>query len=109
MSPSRIVTPNFDAKALGSAHDVPALVHPRKRPYDVRFVLEVHGAIGVFPFAQHPEALEVRALQIDLFGCVLTAQPAELRGIDLLADLADLLLDCNFDRQPVAVPTGDIR
>ena len=63
---------------------------------------------GLLPVAKHAETFEVRALQIDLLGCVLAAESAEFRRVDLLAHLADFLLDCDFDRQPVAIPARHI-
>jgi len=94
---------------LEAAHDVAVRVDLRERADHVRFVLEIHRAIRIFPIAEHTEPLEVRALQIDLLRRVFAALRAERRRIDLLPDLADILLDRDLDRKSVAVPARHIR
>src|SRR6185312_13745990 len=80
----------------------------RQRTNDVGLVLEIHRAIRVVPFAEYAEALEIGALQVDLFRRIFAAQFAELRGIDFLPDLADFFLHRDFYRQTVAIPTRHI-
>src|SRR5262249_26263544 len=94
---------------FGTAYDMTTRIDFRERAHDVRFVLEVHRDVGIFPLAQYAQALEISALQVDLLGGVLAAQPAELRRVHLLTYLADFLLDGHFDRQTVTVPTGHVR
>ena len=77
-------------------------------PDDVGLEREVHRQVRALPVTEHAETDEVGALGVDLFGCVGTAGGAECRRLDLDAGLADLLLDLQFDRQPMAVPAGDI-
>src|SRR6185437_1053666 len=61
------------------------------------------------PVAQHAEALEIRALQVDLLRRIVAAMLAETFRIDLVADLAVFLLDRDLDRQAMAIPTRHVR
>ena len=71
----------------------------------IGLVAEIHGAVGMFPVAQHAQALEVGALDVDLLGGIGAAL-----GLHLVARqvAAELLLDGVLDRQAVAVPAGDV-
>ena len=63
------------------------------------------------PIAQHAQALELGALQVDPLAGEGAAAGAELGHRDLVLALAlgaDLLLDLPFDGQAVAVPAGRI-
>ncbi len=93
---------------LEPAQHVAAGVDCRQRTNHVRFVLAVQRAVWMLPRAQHTQALEVGALQIDLLERVFAAQPAKFPGIDFLADLADLLLHRNLDRQAMAIPARHV-
>ena len=86
-----------------------APVDLRQRADHVRFVAEIHRAVGIFPLAEHAEALEIGALQIDLLGRVFAAQPAEFGSIDLDPYLADAFFDRDLDRQAMAIPARHIR
>ena len=70
----------------------------------------VQGEIGIVPIAQHAQALEALALQVDVLDGELAAQLADLghrRRVELLG--AEHLLDLVLDRLAMAVPTGNIR
>ena len=75
----------------------------------LRLVARHHRQIRVLPIAEHPEALEVRALRIDLLVGVLAAGGAKCLGIELLPHPAMRFLDLHLDRQPMTVPAGHIR
>ncbi len=70
-----------------------------------RFVGEVHRLVGVVPFAQHAQALEVLHLQGDLLGGVGTALGLHLVAAEVAAVQ---LLDLVLDRQAVAVPARHV-
>ena len=91
---------------LEAAGDVAIRVDLRQRAQHVGFEFGIHRAVGIVPVAEHAEALEIRTLQVDLPGGVLAALLAEFHRIQLMSDLAELLFDGDFDRQPVAVPAG---
>ena len=80
-----------------------------QRPNDVRFGCKIHGEVRVIPVAQHHQALEIFALAVNLFGSVFAAVAAEFTGAHLVADLANLFFDFEFDRQTMAVPARYIR
>ena len=72
---------------------------------------EVHGGVGVVPVAEHAQALELGALDVDPALRELAALAAEVDDRDrvlVLALLAVLLLDLPLDRQAVAVPAGHV-
>ena len=93
---------------LDAAAEVAALDDLRQRAQHVGLVAEIHGAIRAVPVADHAEPLEVAALDVDLLGGVFAALRAECRGVELVADLAVLLLDRVLDRQAVAVPARHV-
>jgi hypothetical protein len=63
----------------------------------------------LIPIAQHAETLEIARLAGNLFSGVLTAFLPERGRIQLFADFAEFLLDGEFNRQTVAVPTRHVR
>ncbi len=81
---------------------------PAQRAYDIGLDAVLHGEIGIPPIAHHPQANEITPLAFDLLAGIFAAGLPELRRIHLDAGLAGLLLDIEFDRQAVAVPTGNI-
>ena len=83
-----------------------ALHHALERADFARLVGGIHGLVGVVPFAQHAQALEVHHLLRDLLGGKRTAL-----GLHVVATqvAAVFLLDGVFDRQAVAVPTGHVQ
>ena len=74
----------------------------------LRLVARHHGQIRVVPIAQYPEALEIRALRIDLLVGVLAAGGTKCLGIDLLPHPAVRFLHLHLDGQPMAIPAGHI-
>src|SRR3546814_19208028 len=64
--------------------------------------------LRVFPVANHAQALEVLALDVDLRAGVFAALLPVFDRIELHPDLAVLLLDRDLDRQAVAVPARDV-
>src|SRR5690606_23084344 len=70
---------------------------------------EVQALVRVVPVADHAQALEVLALDLDLRLRVFAALLPELGRVQLDADLAVLLLDRDLDRQAVAVPARAVR
>src|SRR5213082_882726 len=73
-----------------------------------RLVARRHGEVGPVPVPEDPEALEVRALQLDLLLCIGAAGGAEGPGVELLPRAAVPLLHLQLDRQSVAIPAGDV-
>ncbi len=80
-----------------------------QRADDVGFSFEVHGQVRTRPVAQHARADKVFTLAVDLLGGILAALGAEFCSGEFLTRLAVLLLDFQFDRQTVAVPTRNVR
>ena len=96
---------------LGAAIELVGLHEAVELLDDLGLAGEVHGRIATGPVAQHAQALELAALDLDPVGGVVAAAGAELGLGDLVlapALGAELLLDLPFDRQAVAVPTGDV-
>ncbi len=62
----------------------------------------------MIPVAQHPEALEVGPLSLQLAPGIVAAGLPERRSIQLVPDLALLLLHLQLDGQAVAVPAGHV-
>ena len=93
---------------LGAAHQVPVGDDLGQRADLVGLEVEAQRLVRVVPVADHAQALEIGALQVDLLLGVLAALLAELLGIELGTDLAPLLLDRDLDRQAVAVPARHV-
>ena len=73
-------------------------------------MLVVQREVGVVPIAQHAQALEALALQVDVLNGELVAQLADLgdrRVVELLG--AELLLDLVLDGLAMAIPAGNVR
>ena len=70
----------FDAPVdrLEAFVDVAAIQKIDERAGDDRLILRAHGEIGIVPAAEHAEALEIRALDIDVLFRVLAAGAADL-------------------------------
>ncbi len=47
---------------------------------DAGRVLRVHGEIGVIPFPEHPQALELFSLDVDELLCIFPTAPPDLKG-----------------------------
>src|SRR5581483_5985605 len=75
---------------------------------DAGLVGKVHRGVRVIPAAEDAEALELRALQVDVFLRVLAAGLADLEGVELQLAAAKLLVDLDLDRQAVAVPARNV-
>ena len=60
--------------------DVAAIEKLDERAGDDRLILRAHGEIGIVPAAEHAEALEIVALEIDVLFRVLAARAADLHG-----------------------------
>ena len=82
---------------------------------DDRLVRRVHREVRVVPVAEHAEALELVALDVDEAQRVLAALPALLDRIHRVAHVdagaveAELLVDLVLDRQAVAIPARHVR
>ena len=101
-------------------HRLEALVHevaahePPELARDHRLVGGRHRPVGIAPVAEHAEAPELLALDVDELGRVLAAAAALLHGIHGLPHVharlveAELLVDLVLDRQPVAIPARHV-
>src|SRR5690606_6550658 len=94
---------------LHPAGEVAVVDDPGQRADLAGLVAEIERAIRVVPVADHAQALEVLALDLDLGLGVFAALLPELGGVQLDPDLAVLFLDRDLDRQAVAVPARDVR
>ena len=93
---------------LGALADMAICGDAPQRADDVGLLGEIHRQVGIVPVTEHTQSLEVDTLPVDLLHRVVAARLAELRCTDLVARLADLLLDLQLDRQAMAVPTGHV-
>src|SRR5579884_24369 len=76
---------------------------------DDRFVFARHRRVRMFELAEDADALELLALDVEIFLRVLAAFAANLcrRHLQFLA--AEFFIDFNLDRKAVAVPSWDVR
>ena len=93
---------------LHAACEVAVADDLRQRAQFAGLETAVEGLVRMIPVADHAQALEVGALQVDLRQRVLAAFLAEGGRIELDPDLAVLLLHRQLDRQAVAVPARHI-
>ena len=75
---------------------------------DAGLVAVGHGEVGGVPAAEDADALELGALEVDVFLRVLAAGAADGEGVHLEFFAAELLVDFDFDGEAVAVPAGDV-
>ncbi len=80
-----------------------------QRTDDVGFGFEVHGQVRMRPVAQHAQTNKVCTLAVNLSGRVFTAFRTEFRRGEFLTRLTKFLLNFQFNRQTVAVPTRNVR
>ncbi len=74
-----------------------------------RLVLGGHGRIRLLKSSQNADPLELLALQIEKFLRVFSTLQADIHRLHLQLFPAQLLVNFDFDRQPVAVPAGNVR
>ena len=115
-----VVVFDFGLGQRGAARDAPihrllaaidkTLLHDvGEQAQFVGLVFLVEREIRIFPIAEHAEALELRALDVDVFARVGFAGFADGGGIGGgVAGLAHFLRDFEFDRQAVAIPAGNV-
>jgi len=72
------------------------------------FIEVVHGEIRVIPFSHDAQALELLTLHLHEFCRILAAQFAHFGFGDLVLFRTQILLNLQFDGQPVAVPSRDV-
>jgi hypothetical protein len=72
-----------------------------------RLVVRGHGQVGLVPGAEHAQALELFALDIEVFECVLAAFFADFKVGELVLP-AQFLLDFKLDGQTVTVPSRHV-
>ncbi len=74
----------------------------------LRLVARRHGEVRPVPVPENAEPLEVGTLQIDLLVRIGAAGGTKGLRVELLAGAAVLFLHLQLDRQPVAIPAGDV-
>ena len=89
--------------------DQTLLDEPPQRARDRRLVLEVHRQVQMFPVAEHAEALELDAHDVDEPGRIGAARPAEIGHRHLALLRPELAIDLQLDRQAMAVVAQDVR
>ena len=95
---------------LFPAIDEALLDEVREEAQFVGLVFFVQREVRIFPVAEHAEALELHALDVDVFAGISLARGADGRGIGGgVTGLAHVLADLEFDGQAVAIPAGDVR
>ena len=87
-----------------------ALLHDvREQAEFVRLVFLAERDVRIFPVAKHAEALELRALDVEILERIRLARLANRGGVGAgVAGLAHLLRDLEFDGQTVAIPARDV-
>ena len=100
----------FDAPVdrLEALIDIAAVQELDERAGDHGLVVRAHREIGIFPLAEHAQALEILALQVDEFLGVLAAGAADFDGRHLRFLGAEVVIDLDLDGQAVAVPARDV-
>ena len=76
---------------------------------DRGFVLRTHRQIRVFPLPEHTEALEIPPVLIHVARSEFAAHAPELAGRDASLFSAEFFFHLRFDRQSVAIPSGNVR
>ena len=74
-----------------------------QRPRDGRLVAIVHRQVEVIPVAEHTQPLELAAHDVDETRGIGTARAPEISQRHLALFRAELAIDLQLDRQPVAV------
>ena len=81
-----------------------------KKTQFLGLVLRIEREIRILPIAQHAQAFELAALDVDEFSGVSLAGFADVGGIKIGGcALAHLLRDLEFNGQSVAIPARNIR
>ncbi len=75
---------------------------------DGGFVLRAHRQIRVFPLPEHAEALEIPPVLIHVARSEFAAHAPEFTGRDASLFSAQFFFHLRFDRQPVAIPSGNV-
>jgi hypothetical protein len=88
--------------------DEPLLGEGRELAHDRRLVAGRHRQVRIGPLAHHAEPLELVALDAHVLLGVLAARLPERDRRHLVLLRAEVALDLELDRQPVAVPAGPI-
>ena len=94
---------------LAPAIDITLREEGEKRLGDNRLILGVHRQVGFLPFSKDAQALEAVSLEVHEFFGVAPARLPDLDRAHLRLAGPELLLNIDLDRQPVAVPAGQIR
>ena len=76
---------------------------------NIRLEREIHSQVRIVPVTNNAHAFEVFALVAHLLCRVFPTFLTKLAGGDLMSGLSDFLLYVELNREPMAVPTGDIR
>ena len=95
-------------------HRLEALIHVAavqkldERARDHRVVVRAHGQVRIVPLAQHAEALEILALDLDeLLGVLAAGAPDVQRG-HLGFARAQIAIHLDFNGEPMAIPPRHI-
>ena len=71
-------------------------------------VLRRHGGVRIFPAAEDAQALELRALQVEILVGIAAAGIAHLHGVHFQLLAAKVVVHLDLDGQPVAVPARHV-
>jgi hypothetical protein len=88
--------------------DHPLLDETAERPHDVGLIRRFHRQVGVVPLAKHPQALEVLAHDPDVFRGIRLTFASEIGDAHLALLRAELAVDFQLDREPVAIPSRHV-
>ena len=80
-----------------------------ERADNVCLELKIHCQVGVIPVTDNAHTLEVLALIVYLFSCILATLLTKLRCGHFMTGLTHFLLNVEFNRQAMAVPAGHVR
>ena len=68
-----------------------------------------HCGVGIIKTPKHPDPLELLTLQIEELLRILAAFQADVLRVHLQLFSTQLLVDFDFDRQTMAIPSGHVR
>ena len=89
--------------------NVTAFDEATEEPCRFRLVMVGHRQIRIVPIAQNAEPLKIPRLSFQRFGSVFTTSTANGHRRHVCLFRAQLALDIQFDRQPMAIVAGDVR
>src|SRR5579884_3701204 len=100
---------NTPVNRLEALIHIPLVKKINKSTSNDRLIPWAHGQIGIFPLPQHAQALEVFPVNVNVLCSVFPAFLADFSRLHGRLFPAQLLINFEFDRQAMTVPSRDKR